>query len=278
MIRGAEVWPAFCDGAQLESAVLNLAVNARDAMPEGGKLTIAVGNSQFDAAYAAVHPGVTPGDYVMIAVTDTGVGMSRDVIEHAFEPFFTTKSEGCGTGLGLSQVFGFVTQSRGHVRIESIVGEGTTVRLYLPTATEAAAPPLAADDGEAPHGAGETILIVEDDGDVRAAVVAMVSDLGYAVIEADGPEQALRILAERPVMLVFSDVVMPGPITSRQLAERARALQPGAKMLFTSGYTQNRIDHDGRLDEGIELIVKPYRRDELARRLRNVLGAGRPPR
>jgi PAS domain S-box-containing protein len=271
-IRSGGLWPAYCDAPQLEAALLNLAVNARDAMPDGGKLTLEVANAYLDDDYAAGNPDVNPGHYVMVAVTDTGVGMSREIMQRAFDPFFTTKPEGQGTGLGLSQVFGFIKQSSGHVKLYSEVGQGTTVKLYIPKASGDNVRVLdPAADEQAPDGSDETVLVVEDDEDVRAAAAAMICELGYSVITADGPEQALNVLEERPVNLVFTDVVMPGPITSRELADRARTLQPAVKVLFTSGYTQNAVVHGGRLDDGVELISKPYRRQQLARRLRRLL-------
>ena len=271
-IRSGGLWPAYCDAPQLEAALLNLAVNARDAMPDGGKLTLEVANAYLDDDYAAGNPDVNPGPYVMVAVTDTGVGMSREIMQRAFDPFFTTKPEGQGTGLGLSQVFGFIKQSGGHVKLYSEVGQGTTVKLYIPKASGDNVRVLdPAADEQAPDGSDETVLVVEDDKDVRAAAAAMICELGYSVITADGPEQALNVLEERPVNLVFTDVVMPGPITSRELADRARTLQPAVKVLFTSGYTQNAVVHGGRLDDGVELISKPYRRQQLARRLRRLL-------
>jgi CheY-like chemotaxis protein len=212
----------------------------------------------------------------MVAVTDTGFGMSREVMQRAFDPFFTTKPEGQGTGLGLSQVFGFIKQSGGHVKLYSELGQGTTVKLYIPKAPGESNHVLdTPTDEQTAGGIGETVLVVEDDEDVRAAAATMIGELGYSVIAADSPEQALRILGEQPVTLVFTDVVMPGPITSRELADRACELQPGVKVLFTSGYTQNAVVHGGRLDDGVELISKPYRRDQLARRLRRLLST--PP-
>ena len=270
-IRSGGLWPAYCDATQLEAALLNLGVNARDAMPDGGKLTLEVANAYLDDDYAAGNPDVNPGPYVMVAVTDTGVGMSHEIMQRAFDPFFTTKPEGQGTGLGLSQVFGFIKQSGGHVKLYSEVGQGTAVKLYIPRASGVARVVRDPVDEQAPDGTGETVLVVEDDEDVRAAAAAMIGELGYSVISADGPEQALHVLAERGVALVFTDVVMPGSISSRELADRARTLQPGVKVLFTSGYTQNAVVHGGRLDDGVELISKPYRREQLARRLRRLL-------
>lgn len=271
-IRSGGLWSAYCDAGQLQAALLNLAVNARDAMPEGGKLTLEVANAYLDDDYALSNPDVKTGAYVMVAVTDTGVGMSRETTRRAFDPFFTTKPEGQGTGLGLSQVFGFIKQSGGHVKLYSEVCQGTTVKLYIPKAfgNNACLHDELVDE-QASNGTGETVLVVEDDEGVRAAAVTMIAELGYLVISAEGPEQALQILAEQPVKLLFTDVVMPGPISSRELADRARILQPDVKVLFTSGYTQNAVVHGGRLDDGVELISKPYRREQLARRLRRLL-------
>ena len=268
-----ELWPAFCDPGQLESALVNLAVNARDAMRARGRLTIEADNSLLDEDYARTHAEVKPGEYVMLAVTDTGCGMTPDIVERAFEPFFTTKPEGKGTGLGLSQVFGFAKQSNGHVRLYSEPDQGTTVRLYLPRAPAGAVPAAGRPPTALVPTGSETILVVEDDHDVRTTVAGMLDDLGYTVIEAADPDEALRALEARKVALVFTDVVMPGSMTSRQMVERALHLQPGIKVLFTSGYTQNAIVHHGRLDEGVHLLSKPYKRDELARKLRSLLDA-----
>ncbi len=270
-IRAAGLWGAFCDSVQLENTLLNLAVNARDAMPHGGKLTLEVANAYLDDEYCSVNPDVKAGPYVMVAVTDTGHGMTPEVMAQAFEPFFTTKPEGHGTGLGLSQVFGFIKQSGGHVKLYSEPGHGTTVKLYLPKATKAIAAVPDAPAAPVPLGEGEVVLVVEDDAEVRDSVAAMVEDLRYRVIAAGNADEALEILRVHAVNLVFTDVVMPGKLTSRELAERAREMQPGVKVLFTSGYTQNSVIHNGRLDEGVELLSKPYRREQLARRLRKLL-------
>ena len=270
-VSSGGLWPAYCDPSQLENALVNLALNARDAMPGGGKLTLEAGNAHLDHDYAEAHPEVRPGRYTMIAVTDTGCGMSPEIVEHAFEPFFTTKPEGRGTGLGLSQVFGFVKQSGGHLKIYSELDHGTTVKLYLPRAPAGAADiEDRARPGASPRGA-ETLLVVEDDPDVRAAVVEMVEDLGYAVEEAANPDDAAAILKAKPIDLLFTDVVMPGTMKSTELAELARSLRPGIKVLFTSGYSENAIVHHGRLDAGVHLITKPYKREQLARRLRQLL-------
>jgi nitrogen-specific signal transduction histidine kinase/CheY-like chemotaxis protein len=270
-VTAGGLWFAFCDPSQLESALVNLAVNARDAMRERGKLTLEASNAWLDDDYVKSHIDVKPGQYVMLAVTDTGSGMAPDIVDRAFEPFFTTKPEGKGTGLGLSQVFGFVKQSEGHVKIYSEPGQGTTVRIYVPRAPTDAKPGTDRVLPSAVPTGSETILLVEDDHDVRAAVVGMLTDLGYLVIEAANPDEALRVLQASKAALLFTDVVMPGSMTTKQMVEQALRLQPGIKVLFTSGYTQNAIIHHGRLDEGVHLISKPYKRDQLARKLRSLL-------
>ena len=270
------LWNTLIDSHQVENAVLNLAINARDAMQDGGKLTIEVANAFLDDAYSVVHQEVTPGQYVMIAVSDTGHGMTPEIVARVFEPFFTTKPEGQGTGLGLSQVYGFVKQSGGHIKIYSEVGQGTTVKLYLPRTRkpEEDTKPV---HTAPPEGGHETILVVEDDEGVRAAVVDMLTDLGYSVLKAANAEQALTVLSSGVgIDLLFTDVVMPGPIPTRELARRAQQLLPGIAVLFTSGYTQNSIVHNGRLDDDVSLLSKPYRKDELAWKLRNLLGAPKP--
>ena len=268
-----ELWPATVDRHQLESALLNLAINARDAMPSGGKLTIETANSRLEDEYVARHAYVVTGDYVMLAVTDTGTGMSPEVIEHAFEPFFTTKGAGKGSGLGLSMVYGFVKQSRGHVNIYSEEGHGTTVKLYLPRAkpgdeavAEEAAPEVVV------RSEGETILVVEDDAAVREIAVALLEDRGYRVLEAGDGRTALGVLDEHPdIDLLLTDVVMPGGMGGPDLARNARERRPDLKVLYTSGYTENAIVHGGVLDEGVEMIGKPYQTEELAQKVRQVL-------
>jgi signal transduction histidine kinase/DNA-binding response OmpR family regulator/CHASE3 domain sensor protein len=269
------LWSTLADPSQVENAILNLAINARDAMPEGGRLTLEVANAHLDDAYAASHVDVTPGQYVMLAVSDTGTGMGPGVMARVFEPFFTTKPEGKGTGLGLAQVYGFVKQSGGHVKIYSELGEGTTVKLYLPrTRRERDAPdPTGSPSVERGN---ERILVVEDDDGVRAAVVDMLTDLGYSVLRAENAQEALKLLeGGAKADLLFTDVVMPGPVQTRELARRAQEICPGLLLLYTSGYTQNAIVHNGRLDEDALLLSKPYRRDELARKLRGIFNAGR---
>ena len=272
------LWNTLVDPTQLENAILNLAINARDAMPGGGKLTIEAANAYLDDAYAAAHHEVAPGQYVMLAVSDTGTGMTPDVMSRVFEPFFTTKPEGKGTGLGLAQAYGFVKQSGGHVKIYTEPGEGTTVRIYLPR-TRRAQDMLDASGRQPAQGGNERILVVEDDESVRTAVVDMLNDLGYSVLRADNAEAALKLLEEGArVDLIFSDVVMPGAVSIRDLSRRAQELISGIKILYTSGYTQNAIVHNGRLDDDAFLLSKPYRKDELACKLRSVFaGTARGP-
>jgi PAS domain S-box-containing protein len=272
------VWTALADSGQVEDALLNLAVNARDAMPGGGKLTIETGNAHLDEDYAAHNAEVTPGDYAVLAVTDTGVGMAPEVLGRVFEPFFTTKEVGKGTGLGLSMVYGFAKQSRGHVRIYSEVGHGTTVRLYLPRLTgsdptDRTATADATALSPRPCG-GETILVVEDDAQVRAFVLRELRELGYRVLEAEDGPRALRILESGAAIdLLFTDVVMPGGMTGYQLAESGRRRRPSLKTLFTSGYTENSVQRVSNLDPGIRLLSKPYRKHDLATRIRGALDA-----
>jgi PAS domain S-box-containing protein len=271
----ADLWPALADSGQVENSLLNLAINARDAMPDGGKLTIETTNIHLDDDYASSNAEVAPGDYVMLAVTDTGTGMPPDVLAHVFEPFFTTKEVGKGTGLGLSMIYGFAKQSGGHVKIYSEVGHGTTVRLYLPRLSSTAATAEPSATAVAPRkGGGETILVVEDNPDVRRLVLRQLRDLGYAVIEAANGPQALQILeSDAAIDLLFTDVVMPGGMTGRQLAEAAKGRRPNLRTLFTSGYTEDSILRLGKLDPGVRLLSKPYRKHELATRIREALDA-----
>ena len=271
-VRSAGLWLTEADGPQLEAAILNLAINARDAMPDGGKVTIETGNAFLDEFYCQSVEGVKPGQYVMISVTDTGSGMPPDVIEKAFDPFFTTKAAGAGTGLGLSQVYGFIRQSGGHVRIYSEIGEGTTVKIYLPRSF-ARDKPLAAGKAadDAPAGKREIVLVVEDDPDVRAYVVETLSALNYSVREAANAEAALSILDDSgPVDLLLTDVVMPG-MNGRNLAEAAKLRRPGLKVLYMTGYSRNAIVHQGRLDAGVSLMQKPFSQNVLAMRVRTML-------
>ena len=272
-VRGAGLWPALVDPAQLDNALLNLCLNARDAMPEGGRLTIETGHAHLSEEYAASLADVSPGQYVMLAVSDTGAGIDPADLHRVFEPFFTTKPAGKGTGLGLSMIYGFVKQSGGHVSVYSEPGAGTTFRLYLPRAFESATVARRAADTRQVTGGSETILLVEDDPMVRRHAFDQLVSLGYSVIEAQSGAQALGILREGQVIhLVFTDVVMPG-MSGRQLVDQALALRPGLKVLFTSGYTENAIVHHGRLDPGVHLLSKPYRREDLARKVREVIGS-----
>ncbi|MDR7331228.1 PAS domain-containing protein [Roseateles asaccharophilus] len=272
------LWRANADPNQLENAILNLAVNGRDAMDDldgDGRLTIETANCHLDERYAADHLGLQPGQYVMIAVTDTGSGMSPEVMAKAFDPFFTTKEVGRGTGLGLSQVYGFVKQSGGHVRIYSEPGQGTTVKLYMPRQLGAAAEDEQAQGAAAAlHGDGrELVLVVEDEQAVRLMSVEALEELGYRVLETDGAEGALKLIDAHPdIDLMFTDVVMPG-MNGRKLADEARRRRPDLKVLFTTGYTRNAVVHNGVLDPGVHLIGKPFTLDELAARLREVLDA-----
>jgi PAS domain S-box-containing protein len=267
------LWPTLADSNQLENALINLAINARDAMPEGGKLTIETANTHLDETYARMNDEVQPGQYVGIFVTDTGIGMAPDTVAHAFEPFFTTKEIGQGTGLGLSQVFGFIKQSGGHVKIYSEVGEGTTVKLYLPRyrGSENVVDERL-ESHQLPQGRSELVLVVEDDPDVRDYTVEMVGDLGYSVLSASDGASALRLLdSNREVSLLFTDVGLPGGMNGRQLAEQALRRQPRLKVLYTTGYARNAIVHQGRLDPGVEVIFKPFTYSDLATKIRRVL-------
>ncbi|WP_162917160.1 CHASE domain-containing protein [Dongia deserti] len=271
-----DVWPVLIDAAQLNAAIANLATNARDAMPKGGRLTIETKSAHLDEDYVALNPDVQPGDYVLIEVSDTGVGMSPETLSQAFEPFFTTKPAGHGTGLGLSMVFGFVKQSRGHVKIYSEPGQGTTVRLYLPRAEGSPAVAQApAPEPATQSERRETILVVEDDADVRRVVIRQVSELGYAVLEAANAQAALAILGDQDkvVDLLFTDLVMPGGMNGVELAQAAKALRPGLRVLFTSGYTGNTLRSSDRIPDDAPFLSKPYRKHELAEKLRQVLPA-----
>ena len=270
-VVSAGLWHTFIDVVQMENALLNLSINARDAMNGHGKLTIEIGNTYLDDRYAREQPDVTPGQYVMIPVTDTGSGMPPDVMDQAFEPFFSTKPEGKGTGLGLSMVYGFVKQSGGHIKIYSEIGHGTTVKLYLPRSLEAEDMIVNIDAREV-VGGSETILVAEDDEQVCATVVSLLTELGYQVLKAGDAAAALAVIESGArIDLLFTDVVMPGPLRSPDLARKARERIPGLAVLFTSGYTQNAIVHGGRLDAGVELLSKPYTREALARKIRHVL-------
>jgi CheY-like chemotaxis protein len=268
------IWPCFADQNQLASALLNLAVNARDAMKGGGTLTIRTSNQRITEAEIRDTPDMRAGDYVVLAVSDTGVGMSPEVLERAFEPFFTTKDVGQGTGLGLSQVYGFVNQSGGHIRIISTPGRGTTVRLCLPRLLEAMADaPANARPPEIPRARqGETVLVVEDEDQVRNQSVEMLRELGYGVKHAADGHAALRMLEvlER-VTLLFTDVGLPGGLDGGELAREVLRRQPGTKVLFASGYTRDAIARGGRLEAGVTLLSKPFTFESLACKVREVL-------
>jgi signal transduction histidine kinase/ActR/RegA family two-component response regulator len=273
-VLGGGVWNALLDAPQMENAILNLCINARDAMLQGGRVTIETANAYLDDAYAVQHPELLPGQYVLVAVSDTGVGMDKATLAQVFEPFFTTKDVGKGSGLGLSMIYGFVKQSKGHVKIYSEPGQGTTVRLYLPRAAGEAAQSDEERPASALPGGTERILLVEDDDLVRGHVSAQLSSLGYRVVNANGGLAAIDALRGYDDFdLLFTDIVMPGGMNGRQLAEKARRLRPNLRVLFTSGYTENATLHHGRLEKGARLLQKPYRRQDLAAKLRSVLDA-----
>ncbi|MFN8927296.1 MAG: ATP-binding protein [Rhodospirillales bacterium] len=272
-VLASGLWNVHADPNQIENAILNLALNARDAMPAGGRLTIETGNVWLDDADAATQVDVAPGPYVMIAVSDTGTGMTPDVAARALDPFFTTKAVGKGTGMGLSQVFGFVKQSGGHVKIDTEAGQGTSVTIYLPRPPAALVPdpPIPLSVPAEPVDGRETVLVVEDEEAVRRFTVEALVDLGYRVLEAPGATDALRLLETRAdVALLFTDVVMPG-MNGRQLADAARGVRPDLRVLYTSGYTRKAVVHNGVLDPGVQMIAKPYTVEELARKIREAL-------
>ena len=273
-VLAPRLWTVEVDPNQLESAVLNLAVNARDAMPSGGRLTLETANVVLDRAYAATDSEVIPGQYVMVSVSDTGGGMDKETLGRVFEPFFTTKGVGKGTGLGLSMIYGFAKQSGGHVTIYSEPGHGTCVKLYFPRHFSEATHDAGPQEQLAPRGDGEEIvLVVEDNPDVRAYSVMVLAELGYGVLEAQDADEALAILErEGPIALLFTDVVLPGR-SGRVLADIALQRRPELKVLFTTGYSRNAIVHQGRLDAGVELIGKPFTFEELAARVRDILDA-----
>jgi len=266
------LWPIEVDVAQLESSLVNLAVNARDAMPAGGRLTVDALNQLLDHDYARINPEAAPGQYVMICVSDTGHGMTNDVLNRAFEPFFTTKEIGHGTGLGLSQVYGFVKQSGGHIKVYSEPDQGTTVKMYFPRSGREAESSEEESGVPVSMSATETVLVVEDDQDLRAYLIEVLRELDYRAIAAQDAAAALGILEQRDmrVDLLLTDVVMPG-MNGRELANRARQLRPGLKVLFMSGYSRNAVVHQGRVDRGVHLIQKPVSLNDLAARIRDVL-------
>jgi signal transduction histidine kinase/CheY-like chemotaxis protein len=273
-VLAAGLWKTYADASQVENAILNLAVNARDAMAEGGKLTIETANCFLDEDYVRTHASVSAGQYVMLAVTDTGAGMPPEVLERVFDPFFTTKGPGMGTGLGLSQVYGFVKQSNGHIKIYSEPGEGTSVKIYLPRHTgdevksEIRITKLDPDLNGSPE---RVILVVEDEDNLRHITVSLLEELGYTVVEAEGPLNALEIIKEREdLSLLFTDVVMP-EMSGRKLAEKAAAIRPELPVLFTTGFTRNAIVHNGVLDSGVNFLPKPFSMEQLAAKIRDAL-------
>lgn len=274
-IVGGGLWNTVVDVHQLENVILNLCINARDAMPSGGKLTLEVGNASLDYHYVKLEPGLVEGQYIQLAITDTGTGMPPEVVAQAFDPFFTTKKEGEGTGLGLSMAYGFTKQSCGHIKIYSEVGHGTTFKLYLPRSLDVVSELTSRYDGPV-IGGTETILVVEDDLAVRETAVQMLSQLGYLVLQAYNGQSAIDIVnSGAAIDLIFTDVVMPGTVKCTELAARAKEALHDVIVLFTSGYTQNAIVHGGRLDPGVELLSKPYSRVLLAGRIRQLLDARR---
>jgi signal transduction histidine kinase len=271
-VRAAGLWTVHADAQQLESAILNIAINGRDAMPDGGKLTIETANSYLDEAYCRQNPEIEPGQFVLIAISDTGTGMLPEVVARVFDPFFTTKPTGKGTGLGLSQVYGFVKQSKGHIKIYSETNAGTTVKIYLPRFTgeardirTAAAKPMRTGTRD------ETILVVEDDPLMCKLTCDALDELAYTVLQAGNAAAALAILDQEPnIKLLFTDVVMPD-VNGKKLAEEALRRRPGLKVLFTTGYTANAVVHGGVLDPGVQFISKPFTLDQLAAKVRSVL-------
>jgi CheY-like chemotaxis protein len=271
-VTGIGVWTVEIDPNQLENALLNLAINARDAMPDGGTLTIETANRWLDAR-AAREQDLSPGQYVSLSVTDTGTGMTPEVIGRAFDPFFTTKPLGAGTGLGLSMVYGFARQSGGQVRIYSEVGQGTAVALYLPRhiggeEDEAATDP----ESDVLAGAGETVLVIDDEPVLRMLITDVLQDLGYAALEAaDGPEGLKVLQSTSRVDLLITDVGLPGGLNGRQVADAARALRPRLKVLFITGYAENAVLNNGHLEQGMHVVTKPFPVEDLARRIRVIL-------
>ena len=276
-VAGPGLWRCHADPTELQNVILNLSLNARDAMPWGGKLTIEAANVRLDEVYALLHDEVRPGQYVLLGVTDTGSGMSPEVLTRAFDPFFTTKEVGKGSGLGLSMAFGFASQSGGHIRLESEEGKGTTVRIYLPR-LDAEQMDLGAlgeaDNTLRPAGRGERILVVEDDPDVLDTATTALEALGYEPRAAVDAESAAKLLRSEPpgsFSLLFTDVVLPGGRSGRDLAREAQEYDPGLPVLFTSGYTEDAIIHDGRLDPGVHLLKKPYWIGQLAQKVKEVM-------
>jgi CheY-like chemotaxis protein len=266
-----DAWPTLVDPNQLTTAILNLALNARDAMPHGGKLIVETGTAYLDEVYASAND-IPPGHYMLIAVSDTGAGIPPHMLARVFEPFFTSKEPGKGTGLGLSMVYGFIKQSAGHIKIYSEQGHGTTIKMYLPPGNPAAVGGEVATPAPIVGGC-ETVLVVEDDRLVRDYVLAQLHSLGYVTLQAANAAEALAIVASgEPFDLLFTDVIMPGKMNGRRLADELLKTRPDLKVVYTSGYTENAIIHHGRLDSGVLLLAKPYRKSDLARIIRKALG------
>jgi signal transduction histidine kinase/CheY-like chemotaxis protein len=274
-------WQVEADPAELEAAILNLAVNARDAMPGGGRLTIETANVELDSAYTSINSDAKAGPFVLVSVADTGVGMTPEVLKQVFEPFFTTKSDGRGTGLGLSQVYGFAKQSGGHVRLYSEPGFGTTAKLYLPPARERISPHAhiierASADPIPRSRSGESILLVEDDDCVREHSASCLRELGYVVFEAADAASALKLIESEPdIRLLFTDLGLPGTMNGKALAERAREIRESLQVLITTAYAASALVHEGRLDPGLELLSKPFTFGELAKRIHDLLSRDR---
>ena len=282
-ILGSGLWPTFVDVSQLENAIVNLVVNARDAMPDGGRITIETANASLDEAYCRQFGDVAPGQYVLISVTDTGTGISPENLTKVFEPFFTTKSASMRTGLGLAMIYGFVKQSKGHIRIYSEVGHGTTAKIYLPRmigAARAESVPAAArvESAQSPTARpGEVVLMVEDDEDVLNSTVVLLRELGYSVLTArNGAEALAQLKGGKRVDILFTDVVLPQGMNGRMVAVEALALRPALPVLFTTGYARNAIVHNGQLDPDVQFLAKPYTLEELAQKLRAALDGAAP--
>lgn len=278
-ILADDLWITNVDRSQLETSLVNLSLNARDAMPNGGKLLIETRNIVLDQDYVSQNPDVAAGPYAMLAVTDTGVGIPPDALEKVFKPFFTTRQAGRGTGLGLSMVYGFIKQSNGHIKIYSELGRGTSIKMYLPRAHGTAVEEAAAHAPALPVGS-ERLLVVEDNADVRARIVEILRGLGYSVDEAsDGAAGLAKFdAAPRPYELLLTDVVMPGPVSGKALADAVSSRWPNTPVVFMSGYTEDAITHQGRLNAGVRLLAKPFRRHELAEMIRQALDdRGMPP-
>jgi CheY-like chemotaxis protein len=272
VILGGVDCEALVDPTQLESAILNLCVNARDAMPGGGRLTIETDNTVLDADYGAENPDVTPGQYLLVAVSDTGCGISPENLSRVFDPFFTTKEVGKGTGLGLSMVYGFMKQTQGHIKIYTELGQGTSVKLYLPRTEGEKEQSAQIPTSFADLRGSEVVLLVEDDAPLREFARSELVNLGYRVLEAENGKNALKIIAERAdIDLLFTDIIMPGGMNGRELGLEALRLNPKLKVLYTSGYAENAILHDGLFDNDVQFLGKPYTRRELAMRIRGIL-------